>query len=252
MTQQESTNEIRAGEVEVRQHVILPRNGTAAVYRVEQRLTYHPGDNSNEMVLLTLVPAGGGTPPVERRWTEALIELATDDQVAAAVEAVHRKRIAAGLRDLADQIELAKVRFRAWHGVNVSASLPDGEVSRLAELLNVKLDDYGAESKRVFWTLRASDAGDGVSVSFYGTPAPEPAVAEQEWLFTFGSGQQHDGRFVRITGTYDTARTRMLEVFGNRWCAQYDWRRFDEEGLPARLTELPESEWPAPAAPDGE
>ncbi|MEW2442823.1 hypothetical protein [Micromonospora marina] len=173
MSQQSTNNEIRAGEVEVRQHVILPRNGTATVYRVEQRLTY-PGDNSNEMVLLTLVPVGGGTPQVERRWTEALIELATDNQVAEAVEAAHRTRIAAGLRELANQIELEKMRFRSWCGVNVSATLPDGEVSRLAEVLGLELAERGTGMKEITWALRASDAGEGIGVSMYGKPADEP------------------------------------------------------------------------------
>ena len=74
---------------------------------------------------------------------------------------------------------------------------------------------------------------------------PEP---EQEWLFTFGSGQQHDGRFVRITGTHESARARMVEVFGTAWCDQYDWAKFDAYGLPATLTELPEAEWPTRAS----
>lgn len=73
---------------------------------------------------------------------------------------------------------------------------------------------------------------------------PEPAEVEQEWLFTFGTGQQHDGRFVRITGTHDSARARMVEVFGTAWCDQYDWRRFDQLGLLAELVELPEAVWP--------
>jgi hypothetical protein len=303
MTQQESTNPrpslTRTGEVEVRQHVILPSNGSAAVYRVEQLLNY-PDTEGHTMVLLTLVPVGGGTPQVERRWTEAPIELATDDQVAEAIESTHRVRIAAGLRELAEQIEAQKMRFRSWYGVSVSSSLPDGEVSRLAELLGEELKSYGSEQKRLTWSLRQSDAGDGVTVSFTGKPAPEPqpqpehyhaagaggeagacaavcacgvtfagfdsiaeAVVEldkhiadpepeQEWLFTFGSGQQHDGRFVRITGTHDSARARMVEVFGTAWCDQYTWQSFDAAGLPSRLTELTGPEWLADALTAGE
>jgi hypothetical protein len=41
------------------------------------------------------------------------------------------------------------------------------------------------------------------------------------WFFTFGSGQQHQGRYVRIRGRFMQARHRMFEVFGPKWCGQY-------------------------------
>ncbi|WP_162959136.1 hypothetical protein [Micromonospora tulbaghiae] len=78
-------------------------------------------------------------------------------------------------------------------------------------------------------------------------PCVEQPEAEQEWLFTFGSGQVHDGRFVRITGTWASARSRMNLIFGHAWCDQYTWASFDAAGLPGRVTELPEAEWPAHA-----
>lgn len=48
----------------------------------------------------------------------------------------------------------------------------------------------------------------------------------RSWIFTFGMGQEHDGlpmryRFVRITGTFDEARARMVERFGKKWAFQY-------------------------------
>lgn len=79
---------------------------------------------------------------------------------------------------------------------------------------------------------------------------PEPTEAEQEWLFTFGEGQTYAGRFVRLFGTREAAEARMKRVFGHAWAEQYDWRTFDQAGLLAKLTELPEAEWPA--HPDGE
>ncbi|KXK63396.1 hypothetical protein AWW66_03520 [Micromonospora rosaria] len=87
----------------------------------------------------------------------------------------------------------------------------------------------------------------GVTAEASAITATALAEPTQEWLFTFGAGQQHDGRFVRITGTYATARARMVEVFGRAWCDQYDWRSFDALGLLDRMAELPESEWPTAA-----
>lgn len=95
------------------------------------------------------------------------------------------------------------------------------------------VEGFGECSPAVDEHGEAGDAGSDGSV--------------REWLFTFGGGHRHDGRFVRITGTYDSARARMVEVFGPRWGAQYDWQGFDREGLAARLVELPESQWPVPA-----
>ncbi|QLQ37952.1 hypothetical protein [Micromonospora robiginosa] len=71
---------------------------------------------------------------------------------------------------------------------------------------------------------------------------PDP---EQDWYFTFGSGQQHDGKYVVIAGTYDSARARMLEVFGNRWSHQY--ASAEAAGVyEFGMALLPEAEWPKP------
>ena len=43
----------------------------------------------------------------------------------------------------------------------------------------------------------------------------------REWIFTFGVGQPHAGRFVRITGAWAEARGEMLKRFGQAWSMQY-------------------------------
>ncbi|PWR13661.1 hypothetical protein DKT68_00785 [Micromonospora acroterricola] len=77
----------------------------------------------------------------------------------------------------------------------------------------------------------------------------ERQVADTEnqpeaWIFTFGSGQEHDGKYVVIAGSYDEARAEMLAYFGNRWSFQY---RADErtEIESHGAVELPRAEWPA-------
>lgn len=55
---------------------------------------------------------------------------------------------------------------------------------------------------------------------------------KQNWIFTFGGGQQHEGKFVKIYGTFDEARKLMIEKFGTEWAFQYsedDWNAFVKE-----------------------
>lgn len=47
---------------------------------------------------------------------------------------------------------------------------------------------------------------------------PEPI---KDWYFTFGTGQEHAGKYVKITGTWSAAREEMLRRFGKNWCHQY-------------------------------
>ena len=52
-------------------------------------------------------------------------------------------------------------------------------------------------------------------------------------IFTFGSGQKHDGHFVRITGTdRNDCRRQMFERFGDEWGFCYteeQWERWKRE-----------------------
>ena len=70
----------------------------------------------------------------------------------------------------------------------------------------------------------------------------------QTWFFTFGSGQQYDGRYVTIVGTYAGARDEMVRHFGNRWSFQYLSRyAAGIDGYGLRV--LPHRDWPAATAP---
>ena len=43
----------------------------------------------------------------------------------------------------------------------------------------------------------------------------------QDWYFTFGSGQPHEGGYIKFFGTYGGARERMVYSFGQKWAGQY-------------------------------
>jgi len=48
----------------------------------------------------------------------------------------------------------------------------------------------------------------------------------RDWIFTFGYGHEHHGepyhnKFVRIHGTFESARAEMVERYGRRWSMQY-------------------------------
>ena len=44
---------------------------------------------------------------------------------------------------------------------------------------------------------------------------------EEYYIFTFGSGQLYEGRYVRIKGDYGTARQKMVDRYGLNWAFQY-------------------------------
>lgn len=51
---------------------------------------------------------------------------------------------------------------------------------------------------------------------------------EQYWIFTFGVGQEHGGKYVRIKGTYGEARKKMCDKYGNKWAFQYPEEEWNE------------------------
>ncbi len=62
------------------------------------------------------------------------------------------------------------------------------------------------------------------------------AEQPRDWFFTFGSNHTHPvtGQtltytYVRINGTHDAARAKMVAAFGNRWAFQYGTA--DEAGI---------------------
>lgn len=54
----------------------------------------------------------------------------------------------------------------------------------------------------------------------------------KDWIFTFGSGQKHEGCYVRVTAaSYADARRKMVEKYGIEWAFQYsedDWDRWSK------------------------
>lgn len=73
----------------------------------------------------------------------------------------------------------------------------------------------------------------GFSVRLVYTGDPDEVL---DWVFTFGCGHVHpitgaplDNRFVRIRGTYASARAEMFERFGPKWAHNYPSE--DEAGV---------------------
>lgn len=60
-----------------------------------------------------------------------------------------------------------------------------------------------------------------------GLECPE-LPCEKYWIFTFGCGQQHEGKYVKIRGTYKQAREKMVEKYGSEWAFQYDEEEWKE------------------------
>lgn len=46
--------------------------------------------------------------------------------------------------------------------------------------------------------------------------------APQDWYFTFGCAHQHPNGYVKIRGTFGSAREEMMNRFGRIWAFQYD------------------------------
>lgn len=58
------------------------------------------------------------------------------------------------------------------------------------------------------------------------------------WIFTFGSGQEHAGYYVKIWGTFGSAREKMFAEYGKRWAFQYSekqWKEWAEKCGPIYL-----------------
>lgn len=51
---------------------------------------------------------------------------------------------------------------------------------------------------------------------------PPDAEVEKDCYFTFGSGQAFPNGYVKIRGTFSSARQAMFDRFGPKWSMQYD------------------------------
>ena len=55
-----------------------------------------------------------------------------------------------------------------------------------------------------------------------------PKEKESWWIFTFGSGQEHAGYFVKVKGTFSSSRKKMFEKYGDMWAFQYSLEEWGE------------------------
>lgn len=58
------------------------------------------------------------------------------------------------------------------------------------------------------------------------------STEERWWIFTFTNSQEHAGHYVKIRGTYSSAREKMLEAYDTHWGFQYtekEWNDWVEE-----------------------
>ena len=66
----------------------------------------------------------------------------------------------------------------------------------------------------------------GVEIKCHSCKALNSSDEPKDWyVFTFGYGQEHKGKFVRFYGTYGEAQAQMCDRFGDKWAFQY---RMDE------------------------
>lgn len=242
----------RADQLAVGDHVIEQYDGGEKPAKVLAAQPFRNGDGTR-MVSLMLDTLDGGRPLFVEYRAEWQIPLATEAELAGVASGARRTALVKALHRLADDIAEHRLPIPTFTVTFGGVLDSRADLAVWAKHLGSEIQMGGNGDIPVIRTdiavVESLSLHVGLQASTLREPKPEqPAEPEpelaQEWLFTFGSGQQHDGRFVRITGTYESARSRMNLVFGHAWCAQYDWKRFDEEGLPARVTELPESEWP--------
>ena len=55
---------------------------------------------------------------------------------------------------------------------------------------------------------------------------------ERDWIFTFGCGQKHEGHYVKIHGTYSSAREEMFRRYGDKWAFQYTAEEYFKSPFP--------------------
>lgn len=154
-------------------HVICPVPGYAdgIVWQVVATMPYVDGDEAERLALM-LSPVVGGVPTsvhLAKGWT---VDLASEEQVAAAVAERGREDVIRDLRRLIELIRDERLTIKVYSGPNITIGLADGEVTRLAERLAADTTEWGKTERRLEWPARGSYGQ--VSVSFHGKPAAEP------------------------------------------------------------------------------
>ncbi len=60
-----------------------------------------------------------------------------------------------------------------------------------------------------------------------------PALqCEQWWYCTFGCRQKHAGKYVKVRGTFNSARKKMFDKYGAEWSFQYseeEWEKIKND-----------------------
>ena len=51
---------------------------------------------------------------------------------------------------------------------------------------------------------------------------------EESYFFTFGYGQPHEGKYVKVYGDYATARKKMVDKYGLNWAFQYSDKEWSD------------------------
>lgn len=65
----------------------------------------------------------------------------------------------------------------------------------------------------------------------------------QDWYFTFGAGQEHDGKYVVVKNSdAHEARAKMIKKYGIAWCGQYTVQQMMHLELDKRMTWLEDIE----------
>jgi len=52
------------------------------------------------------------------------------------------------------------------------------------------------------------------------------SAKRQNWYFTFPHTSKHREEYVKIHGTYASARYKMSLLFKDKWASQYGWKAF--------------------------
>ena len=61
---------------------------------------------------------------------------------------------------------------------------------------------------------------------------------EETWVFTFAWGSTKRKNYVRIPGDFDSARDKMMSVYGKKWAFQYTEKEFEHQVEAYALTEI--------------
>ena len=66
----------------------------------------------------------------------------------------------------------------------------------------------------------------------------------EEWIFTFGSGHKLEGKCVRLAGTKEETRQKMMDKFGTHWAFQYSAEEWEKMKKDEWFSEFLEKEIP--------